>query len=463
MRSAPLAGPDGRERAVGVERLPRDDERPAGQPTAVHPRLRRETAQPVGRGPGPQRDGDRVVRGAEQHRVVVDVEHGADLQRRRRDGLAVDQQAACVAVVGDPQQGAGRGAGRHSGDDLDPVRVRVLVHEGRGPGRRVDPQHPQRALVAGLHDDEQLVGGPHHVRQVLVPDGVPGHVDPGPVEPDHDERDPCVGGARGRIGDDRRLPVGIGGVRDVPAAHRGVVDPRDQQRPAVRRPPVPPHPAHLLGRDEVGEPVGDGVRLGGGEGGGGAGREVVDVQRATADVGDAGPGGVGTGIDDRAGGLEGARRRTVGEVDDVRPSGEGEGGDGTRAVRGVGDDPARLLARPLPPGPLLGRQVLVAAGLQRARVGDQAFGTRQRIERPQAGDGVGPPAAAEERHARPVGGDRDAAGRAECEAAGPGLPAGERVRHGRQSACDGRAGRAPVVAWRYPERVRLVPPYEGER
>ena len=250
---------NGRERAVGVERLPRDDERSAGQPTAVHPRLRRETAQPVGRGPGPQRDGDRIVRGAEQHRVVVDVEHGADLQRRRRDRLAVDQQAACVAVVGDPQQGAGRGAGRHSGDDLDPVRVRVLVHEGRRSGRRVDPQHPQGALVAGLHDDEQLVGGPHHVRQVLVPDGVPGHVDPGPVEPDDDERDPCVGGARGRIGDDRRLPVGIGGVRDVPAAHRGVVDPRDQQRPAVRRPPVPPHPAHLLGRDEVGEPVGDGA------------------------------------------------------------------------------------------------------------------------------------------------------------------------------------------------------------
>ena len=225
----------------------------------------REAAQPVRGGPGPQRDRDRVVGGAEQHGVPVDVEHGADLQGRRGDRLTVDEQAARGPVVGDPQQGAGRRAGRHAGDDLDPVPVGVLVHEGGGAGGRVDLQHAQRALVARLDHDQQLLGGPHDVRQVLVAPGVPRDVDARAVEPDDDERHQRVRRTRRRVGDDRGLPVGVRGVRDVPAADRCVVDPGDEQRPAVRGPPVPAHPVHLLGRDEVGEAVGHRGALGRGE------------------------------------------------------------------------------------------------------------------------------------------------------------------------------------------------------
>ena len=426
----PARRPDGGDRAVGVERLPAHDQRAADQPPAVHTGLRGEAAQPVRGGPGPQRGRDRVVGGAEQRGVPVDVEQGADLQGRRGDRLTVDEQAARGSVVSDPQQGAGRRAGRRAGDDLDPVSVGVLVHEGGGAGGRVDLQHAQRALVARLDHDQQLLGGPHDVRQVLVARGVPRDVDARAVEPDEDERHQRVRRTRCGVGDDRGLPVGVRGVRDVPTADRCVVDPGDEQRPAVRGPPVPAHPVHLLGRDEVGEAVGHRGALGRGEDRCGGLREVVDVQRGAADVGDAGAGRVRPRVDDGAGRVERPGRGAVrGESGDVGASRQREGGDVTCAVRGVRDDPPCLLARPLSPGPLLGRQVVVAAGVEHAGVGDQALLGGDRVQRPEAGDGVGAAAAAQERDARPVGGERHAAGGAQGEAAGPGLAAGEGVRH----------------------------------
>ena len=169
-------------------------------------------------------------------------------------------------------------------------------------------------------------------------------------------------------------------------------------------------------------------------------------------------GGVGAGIDDGTGGVERPRGRAAGRRSTTcgRPD-EGERGEARRPVRGVGDDAARLLPRPLAAGPLLGRQVLVAAGLERARVGHDAFLARRHVERPEAGDGVGAAAAAQERHARAVGREADAAGRAEREAAGPGLAAGEGVRHGRQSA----RRRTVEIAAVYPGGGRFVPPREG--
>ena len=93
--------------------------------------------------------------------------------------------------------------------------------------------------------------------------------------------------AGGRVGDDGGLAVGVRGVGDVPALHR--VCRRPGRRPARPRgrPPVAAHPLHLLGRDEVGEPVADlrrrpasaRVRVV-------PAVEVVHVQRAAADVGD---------------------------------------------------------------------------------------------------------------------------------------------------------------------------------
>ena len=100
----------------------------------------------------------------------------------------------------------------------------------------------------------------------------------------------------------------------------------------------------------------------------------MDVQRATTDVRDAVSGGVGAGVDDGTGRVERPRGRAAGqEIDDVRAAREGERGEGCGPVGGVGDDAARLLPGPLAPGPLLGRQVLVAAGLERARIGYQAL------------------------------------------------------------------------------------------
>ena len=299
------------------------------------------------------------------------------------------------------------------------------------------------------------------MRQVLVAVGVPGDVDAGRRRARRRRARPGVRRAGGGVGDDRRLAVGVGRVGDVPAAHRGVVDPRDQQRPAVRRPPVPAHPVHLLGRDEVGEAVGDGAPLGRGEDGGRRRSARSWTCRAPpltyatrVPVGSGRGSTTGPGDSSSRGAAPSARSVTYGRPDSAKAATD------ARAVGGVGDDAARLLARPLPPGPLLGRQVLVAAAVERAGVGDQALlaGRESSVHRQVTGSV--PPRLRRNIDARPVGGERDAAGDAEGEAAGPGLAAGEGVRHARQSA--GRADRTRSgAARRYPGGVGLVPPHEG--
>ena len=127
--------------------------------------------------------------------------------------------------------------------------------------------------------------------------------------------------ARRRVGDDRRVPVGVRGIGDVPALHRGVVDARDDQCVARGRPPVAAHPLHLLGGDEVGEPV---AHLGAVRCGEGARRsrlQVVHVQRAAADVGDVPTVRVRPRVDHAAGRVDPPRRGLAREVDDVQPPG----------------------------------------------------------------------------------------------------------------------------------------------
>ena len=79
--------------------------------------------------------------------------------------------------------------------------------------------------------------------------------------------------------------------------------------------------------------------------------------------------------------LAGGGRQQAGHE---QPAAEGEGGGHDVGVGGVGDDAARLLPGPLPPGPLLRRQVgAVAAGEQPAGIGDQALLARRRRRAPR--------------------------------------------------------------------------------
>ena len=63
-----------------------------------------------------------------------------------------------------------------------------------------------------------------------------------------------------------------------------------------------------------------------GEHGGGARGEVADVERAAADVGEAGAGGIGPGVDHGAGGVEAAHGGLrIEEVDGARVVVDGDG------------------------------------------------------------------------------------------------------------------------------------------
>ena len=76
----------------------------------------------------------------------------------------------------------------------------------------------------------------------------------GAVQPGQQEGHLGVRGARGRIGHLGGRPLRVGGVGDVPPGDGRLVHPRDQQRRAVRGPPVAAVAVHLLGRDELRQP-----------------------------------------------------------------------------------------------------------------------------------------------------------------------------------------------------------------
>ena len=103
-----------------------------------------------------------------------------------------------------------------------------------------------------------------------------------------EDRDDGVGRACRRIADGSASARGrVRRVGDVPVLDRGLVNPRGQDRRAVRRPPVPAVAVHLLGRDELGQPEADpvgAVRIG--ERPVRAGGDLVHAERAVADIGD---------------------------------------------------------------------------------------------------------------------------------------------------------------------------------
>ena len=275
---------------------------------------------------------------------------------------------------------------------------------------------------------------PDDVGQVLL-----GPPDRGPpsVQSDDLGADLRVRRACRRVGDDGRHPGGVGRVGDVPALNGRVVDAGDDQRIARWRPPVAAHALHLLGGDEVGEPVADVRPVRRGEGAGRPGCEVVHVQRLAADVGDVSSLRVGARVDDPAGRVD-RPRGPVEEVRDVEAPGQGERCRPHLLVGGVADDAARLLAGALATGPFLGREVLVG-GVEGERVADEAFRAGGEVERPQTGDGVGAAAAAQEDDPVAVRRERQAARHSKGEAAGTGLATRKTVGHAWQSAATASA------------------------
>jgi len=122
-----------------------------------------------------------------------------------------------------------------------------------------------------------------HRDQVRKALPVPGHVDPLAGQRQVGQRDVGVGRAGRGIRHLGRGFVGVGRVGDVPARHGRLIDPGGQHAGGVRRPPIAAEPAHLLGRDELGQPPGDALLAGEHAVGGGA---AYHAQDPIGDVGD---------------------------------------------------------------------------------------------------------------------------------------------------------------------------------
>ena len=266
----------------------------------------------------------------------------------------------------------------------------------------------------------------------------------GAVQPGQEQGHAGVRGAGRGVGHLGGRAFRVSGIGDVPPGDGGLVDPRDEQGGAVRGPPVTAMAVHLLGRDELGQPERDPRRalrvreravfaamdplapLG----------QPGHPQRAVADVGQPPSGRVGPGIQGRGarGHLAGpSGQRSAGQRHRVHVAGQREGGHRDRLVGGVGDDAARLLPDPLPPGPLLRRQVFLVgafpAGPESPRVGHQALLPGVHIEHPQARRGVGAALGPQVGDPGAVRGDAERARHPEREPPGPGLLPGEALGH----------------------------------
>ena len=182
------------------------------------------------RAPRPQADRLRGLARPEQHGLAVDVQHAPHLQGRRRDRDAVDDQPPGALGVGHGDRGARGGVRGHAGDDVDPDRVGALVVEGGAPvagstrsarsavwsrGWTTTSRPWSSQTTSARYSSVQRIAGPP------------------PVQGDDFGADQRVRRARRRVGDDRRVPVGVRGIGDVPALHRAC---RRRARRPVRRP-----------------------------------------------------------------------------------------------------------------------------------------------------------------------------------------------------------------------------------
>ena len=161
-------------------------------------------------------------------------------------------------------------------------------------------------------------------------------------------------------------------MRHVPASHRPRVYSGHQQLPSVGRPPETAGPVHLLGGQELGEPVGHVLALWlshrlitGAIGGDDAKRPRLPRIRCALPSGqDA----------DRppvpAPQLAHSRAVEVGQIGHEQPPGQRERRDPHRLVGRKGHHTRRGLPGALPARPLFWREVLLAPREQDLRVGD---------------------------------------------------------------------------------------------
>ncbi len=148
--------------------------------------------------------------------------------------------------------------GRYAGEKIQPMWIFVRVHHPGRPRVRVHGQEQLAALVPRLHQEQRRTRRrPVHMCQIRVACPVPDHLRALPVEvrrrravrprcpfPPPDTR-PAAAPAPGARG--RRSTSG----------DRSVVHARHEQPVRLRRPPETARTAHLLGRDELGQAVGD--------------------------------------------------------------------------------------------------------------------------------------------------------------------------------------------------------------
>ncbi|CAM5554336.1 hypothetical protein SVIOM74S_09957 [Streptomyces violarus] len=230
------------------------------------------------------------------------------------------------------------------------------------PGRaglRVHRQIPLTALVTGLHQQQR--GGPRTTSAPGPGTGTPPGTRPtsvrSPSRSMTKSRTSASGVPGRRVGDLGRLALGVCRIGDVPPLYGALVGPRDQQPVRLGRPPETPVAVHLLGRDELGQTIGDLGVLRLGQRPVALARRVHHPQRALGHVrGCPGRGGR-AGVDHRT--RHRQRPRGPGpQLGHVHLSGQRERGQLRRRVHRVGDDPRRTLPGPLPPGPLLRRQLL---------------------------------------------------------------------------------------------------------
>ena len=138
--------------------------------------------------------------------------------------------------------------------------------------------------------------------------------------------------------------------------------------------------------------------------------------------------GGGSGVEDRARGVDGEARSALDVADEQRAC-EREDDPSAVAVHRVGGDAAGTFAQPFAPSPLLRWEVGRVGVEQFERIAEELLAAARDIDDPEAVDRVGPAAAASEQHPLAVRGDRHVSGRAERQALGAGVLSREGVGH----------------------------------